>query len=336
MVAIRASDLGRFAARDGHTKRLVLIYGPDEGGVRMRADQIVESYKKLANGSLEKLAFDAETLNADPGKLMDEAQAFSMFSSSRIIVVTNSGKLAKSIWQNALATVDLQTPVILLADELAKTSPLRQAFEESAHAGALACYPPSRAEIQSVIEARVSAVGLTITAAAASALTDLVGTDMALTERELDKLLLYCHGQVAVEVDDVAVMLIDTSELGPSEAIDRAFEGKLEQVESATLRCFAEGLAPSGLIALALGHAGMLRRLAMAGSNLEAAFRAERIFFKRQDRIRSQIKLWTLDHLSRAIETLAQAQAQMRKTPAIEDTITVRALWSIALASRRR
>lgn len=336
MVAIRASELGRFAAREGQTKRLILIYGPDEGGVRMRADQLVEGYSKLANGSLEKLAFEAEVLNADPGKLMDEAQAFSMFSSSRIVVVSNAGKLAKSIWQNALATPDLQTPIILLADELAKTSPLRQAFEESPHAGALACYAPSRAEIQSVIEARVSSAGLTITAAAASALTDLVGTDMALTERELDKLLLYCHGQVTIEVDDVAVMLVDTSELGPSEAIDRAFEGKLEQVESATLRCFAEGLAPSGLIALALSHAGMLRRLAMAGSNLEAAFRAERIFFKRQERIRSQIKLWTLDHLSRAIETLAQAQAQMRKTPAIEDTITVRALWSIALASRRR
>lgn len=336
MVALRASEIPRFTGRDCLSRRLFLIFGPDEGGVRMRADQIAATFAKQSKDSLERLDFEAEALNTDPGKLMDEAQAFSMFSASRLITISSAGKLSKALWSLLLETSGLETPVLLLADELAKTAAIRTAFESHDQAVAIACYPASRAEIQALIEERVKASGLGITAAAAAALGDLVGSDLALTERELEKLILYCHGRVAIEVDDVATMLVDTSELGPAEAIDRAFEGKLEEVESATLRCFAEGIAPSGLIAMALGHAGLLRRLAMAGGNLEAAFRTERIYFKRQDRIRTQHKLWPIDQLGRAIDILAQTQAQMRRTPAIEETVTVRALWSIALASRRR
>lgn len=337
MVAIRSSDVARFAQKDCLQRRAILVFGPDEGGVRIRTDQIVAAYTRQANGSLERLDLDTETINADPGRLMDEAQAFSMFAASRIIIVTGAGKLAKSVWSHLLASAnDLAACILLVADDLGKASALRTAFEESSHAAALACYPPSRAEIQDLVENRVRAAGLTITAAAAAAFIDLVGTDMALTERELDKLLLYCHGGVTIEVDDVATTMVDTSEMGPSEAIDRAFEGKLEQVEAATLRCFADGLAASGLVSLALAHVSLLRRLAMAGNQIDGAFRAERIFFKRQDRIRSQIRQWPIDQLNRALEILAQAQGQMRKTPALEETIVVRALWSIALASRRR
>lgn len=336
MVAIRPSEFGRFTTRDCLSKRLILIFGPDEGGVRMRADQIMAAFAAQARGSIERTDLDADTINADPGKLMDEALSFSMFSSSRLILVENAGKLSKAVWTHALATPDLQAPILFLADELSKSSPIRTAFEASSNAAALACYPPSRAEVQAFVEDRIKSAGLSMTAAAAAAFTDLVGSDFALTERELDKLLLYCHGKVAVEVDDVATMLVDTSEIGPSEAIDRAFEGKLEEVETAAHRCFAEGMAASGLIALAMAHAGLLRRLALAGSNLDAAVKAERLFFKRQDRIRQQVRSWPIDHLARAVETLAQAQAQMRRIPALEDTIAVRALWSIALASRRR
>lgn len=336
MVAIRPSELPRFTSRDCLAKRAFLIFGPDEGGVRIRADQIIASFVGQSRNSLERLEFDAETLNGDPGKLMDEAQAFSMFSANRLITVSGAGKLSKAIWSLVLATSGLETPILFLADELAKNSPIRTAFEQHQGAVAIACYPASRSEIQALIEERVKASGLSITAAASAALCDLVGSDLGLTSREIEKLILYCHGRVAIELDDVATMLIDTSELGPAEAIDRAFEGKLEEVESATLRCFAEGIAPSGLISMALGHASLLRRLAMASGNMEVAFRNERIFFKRQDRIRRQHKLWPIDQLGRAIDILAQTQAQMRKTPAIEETVTVRALWSIALASRRR
>jgi DNA polymerase-3 subunit delta len=336
MVAIRPSDLPRFTKQDCLSKKLILVFGPDEGGVRMRAGQIIAAYNGLYGGSLERIDFDSDALNASPGRLMDEAQAFSMFSSGRLILVTGAGKLSKSIWANALETTTHETPVLFLADELAKGSAIRTAFEQAENAAAIACYPASRGEVQALIQERVKAAHLNITAAASAALSDLVGSDLALTDRELEKLILYCDGQVAIEVDDVATMLIDSSELGPAEAIDRAFEGQLEQVEAMAIRCFADGVAPSGLIALALNHAFMLRRLAVAENQIDAAFRAERIFYKRQDRIRSQQRLWTIDHLVRAIETLAQAQLQMRKTPAIEETIAIRALWSIALASRRR
>jgi DNA polymerase-3 subunit delta len=88
---------------------------------------------------------------------------------------------------------------------------------------------------------------------------------------------------------------------------------------------------------MALNHALMLRRLAVArqAGGFDTAFRNERVFFRRQDRVRNQSQTWDQRALTRAIDTLAVAQEQSRRTPALEDAIAIRALWSIALAARR-
>ena len=232
----------------------------------------------------------------------------------------------------------LDSTVIFQADDLAKTSPLRGALEQSGHAAAIACYPPSRQDLQELIDSQARAAGLSITPVARAYLADLLGSDFALSEMEIDKLILYCRGQIAIDVADIDAMIMDSSDQAGSEPIDRAFEGKLEEIEAVALRSFREGINASGLVALALNHAILLKRLALSKQNgsLDTAMRNERIFFRRQDRIRNQTSRWDLPMLAKAIDTLATAQEQTRRTPALEETVAVRALWSIALASRRR
>lgn len=338
MTTIRPGDITRFAASGCKTTPLILVHGPDEGAVRTRVRAIAATLLGPDADSLSLLDLEAETINADPGRLLDEANAIAMFGGKRVILVSHAGKLQKAAWQPLLEVPPLDSTIIFQADDLAKTAPLRVALEQSGHAAAIACYPPSRQDLQELIDSQARAAGLSITPVARAYLADLLGADFALSEMEIEKLILYCRGQIAIDVADIDAMIMDSSDQAGSEPIDRAFEGKLEDIEAVALRSFREGINASGLVALALNHAILLKRLALSkqNSSLDTAMRNERIFFRRQDRIRNQASRWDLPMLVKAIDTLATAQEQTRKTPALEETVAVRALWSIALASRRR
>lgn len=338
MAIIRPGDIQRFITSGCKSTALILVHGPDEGSVRTRVRAMVSTLSGPDADAMSVLDLDAEALNADPGRLQDEANAISMFGGKRILVVGHAGKLSKSIWQAVVDVPPIDSTVIFQADELTKTSPLRVALEQSASAMAITCYPPSRQDLQELIDARAREAGLSITPVARAYLSDLLGADFALSEMEIEKLVLYCQGQLVIDVADIDAMIADSSDQSGSEPIDRAFDGKLEEIEAVALRSFREGINASGLLALSLNHALLLRRLAIARSmgSIETAMRSERIFFRRQDRVRNQAMRWDLPMLGKAIDTLAVAQEQTRRTPALEETIAVRALWSIALASRRR
>jgi DNA polymerase III subunit delta len=338
MAIIRPGDIARFVASGCKTVPLVLVYGPDEGSVRTRVRAMVTALLGPEADSLNLLDLEADTVNADPARLLDEANAIAMFGGKRVILVSHAGKLQKSAWQPLLEVPPLDSTVIFQADDLAKTSPLRVTLEQSGSGAAIACYPPSRQDVQDLIDTQARSAGLSITPVARAYLADLLGADFALAEGEIEKLVLYCRDQIAIDVADIDAMITDSSDQAGSEPIDRAFEGKLEEIEAVALRSFREGINASGLLALALNHAMLLKRLALSKMNgsLDSAIRAERIFFRRQDRIRNQTARWDLSMLTKAIETLAAAQEQTRRTPALEETVAVRALWSVALGSRRR
>jgi DNA polymerase-3 subunit delta len=255
-----------------------------------------------------------------------------------VISVSSAGRLGKTAWQSLVETPPLDSVVLFLGDDLAKSAPLRIALEQSPHGAAIACYAASRQDIIGQIEARTRAAGLAVTPAARALLTELLGGDAALTDAEIDKLIIYCHGRISIEIEDVEALVTDSSDLNGSEPIDRAFEGKLEDIEAVALRSFREGINPAALLSIALNHAMVLRRLAFArpSGGLEHAIRSERIHFRRADRVRLQSQAWDNAQIARAVDVLSTAQDQARRAPSLDETIAIRALWSIALASRRR
>lgn len=337
MSVIRAGDVRRFVATGCRETSLILVFGPDEGSVRVRARDIRNTILGAKADDLARVDFDAESINADPVRLLDEANAIGLFGDKRVITVTSAGKLRKEAWQPLLDAPPRSVTVLLLAEDLSKSAPLRVAFEKSADAAAIACYAPSHQDILELIDARVREAGLTITPTARSYLAELLGSDLALSENEIDKLILYCRDRLVIDVADIDTLVTDSSNLSGTDPVDLAFEGKLEEIEHVALRSFREGINPSGLILLAINHAMLLKKLLNnAHGSLDSALKSEGVFFRRIDRVRSQVNRWDSPMLNRAIETLASAQLQSRKVPALEEIIVIRALWSLALASRRR
>lgn len=338
MATVRPGDVQQFIEGGGRAAPIVLVFGPDEGLVRTRIRSLAQAVLGVEHDQMLLVEFDADELNSDPSRLLDEANAISMFGGKRAIIIRHAGKLSKATWQPVLEVPPLDSIILLQAEDLAKTSPLRVAVEASHSFYAITCYPPSASDLQGIIEEKCRRAGLSITPVARAALIELLGADFALSESEIDKLILYCHGQISVDTGDIDACIVDSSEAGNTSAIDCAFEGRIEDIDGEATKSFRDGINPSGLLALALNHAILLKRLAEAyrAGGLDAAMRAERIFFRRQDRVKAQAQRWALPMLTRVIDTLASAQETSRRHAVIEEAIIVRTLWSVAMASRRR
>lgn len=338
MAIIRPAEIDRFIARAGHGPKIILLFGPDEGAVRLKGRDFATAFLGSDTDPMSRVEFEAEALNNDPARLADEAHAVSMFGDKRAILIRQAGRLSKPIWQALFDNPAPEAAVILMADELAKSSPLRVAAESNVQVAAIACYLPSVAEIDTAIATRCSAAGMTVSPEARAALAELLGADQALSESEVDKLILYCQGKSRIDIEDIEQVVADSSAGAGSEPLDLAFEGQLPAIETAAARCFRDGLSPAGLISMSLGHVLVLRRLVQARQegNFDLAVKQERLHFKREARVRRQAQNWSIAALARALDTLSQAQNHGRMTASLEDTIAVRALWAVSLAARRR
>jgi DNA polymerase-3 subunit delta len=338
MAVIRPGDADRFIAKAGQGPRVLLLFGPDEGSVRLKARAFAQNFLGTHADPMSLLEFEAEALNADPARLADEAYAISMFGDRRAILVRHAGKLSKPIWQAVIESPPPDTAIIFLADELAKSSAIRVASESSDHVAVIACYMPSLGEIATAIEEQCRASGISIDHRAKSALSELLGADQALSRGEIEKLILFCQGKASIEIEDIEDIVADSSASAGAEPIDLAFEGQLSSIEIAAARSFREGLSAAGLISMGLAHVQVLRRLVAARNDggFDAALKQERLHFKRESRIRKQAEAWSMPGLARALDTLSQAQSQGRATSSLEETVAIRALWAVALAARRR
>ena len=87
MVALRGKDIDAFLARPDAGRPIILLYGPDAGLVRERADALIASAVDDPNDPFSLVRLDGDDLSAEPSRLVDEAMTIPMFGGRRAIRV---------------------------------------------------------------------------------------------------------------------------------------------------------------------------------------------------------------------------------------------------------
>src|SRR4051812_50206600 len=87
MVALRGKDIDTFLARPDPGRPIILLYGPDAGLVRERAEALIASAVDDPNDPFSLVRLDGDELSAEPSRLVDEAMTIPMFGGRRAIRV---------------------------------------------------------------------------------------------------------------------------------------------------------------------------------------------------------------------------------------------------------
>jgi DNA polymerase-3 subunit delta len=341
LVALRGKDIDAFLARPDPGRPIILLYGPDAGLVRERADALLASAVDDPNDPFSLVKLDGDELSAEPSRLVDEAMTVPLFGGRRAIRV-RAGSRSFAGGVDTLADLPLKDcRIVIEAGELRPESPLRKACERAKTAVAIACYPDGDRELSKLIDDELRIANLHIAPDARATLMALLGGDRQASRNELRKLTLYAHGSGEVTLDDVMAVVADASELKLDPIVDGAFAGKPDLVESEFAKAMVAGTYPGVIISAAQRQAAWLHKSALAVAEgtpvptlLEGGF--PRLHFSRKSAVETALRNLTAARLALIIDLLAAAALDMRKQPAIAAAIAQRALLSIAANAKRR
>jgi DNA polymerase-3 subunit delta len=79
VVALRGREIDAFLARPDPGRPIILLYGPDAGLVRERADALLASAVDDPTDPFSLVRLDGDELAAEPSRLVDEAMTIPLF-----------------------------------------------------------------------------------------------------------------------------------------------------------------------------------------------------------------------------------------------------------------
>ena len=337
---IKSSDADRTAKNPPKGLIAALVYGPDAGLARERAETLLKTVVDDLTDPFRVSDLDDATLSTDPARLSDEAAAISMLGGRRVVRVRGASNTLAPLFETFLDDPKGDALVVVEAGDLAKGSALRKVFEAADNAAAIPCYGDTIRDLPDVVRDALRAEGLSISGEALADAAARLGSDRGVTRRELEKLALYCRGQKEVRLDDVRAAMGDEAEARSDEACDAAGLGDLKKLDLALERLWAADMSPVAVVRQAMGHFQKLLAVGaeMArGDSIDFAIKKLRppLHFSRLNAFKIQAQRWSEAKLLDALDLLLEAEAMCKTTAVPAEAVLGRALFNVAAMAKK-
>jgi DNA polymerase-3 subunit delta len=340
MVALKASDIDKFMARPDPARPIVLVFGPDAGLVRERAEALIRVSIDDPKDPFQLARLDGDDLASEPTRLVEEANTIPLFGGRRAVWVKGGSRNFAPAVEALIGASSPDCRVVIEAGDLRRSAPLRVLCERAKNAVALPCYADGERDLVRLIDTEMREAGLTISAEARAALVPLLGGDRLASRHEIGKLALFARGKAEVGIDDVMAVVADASTLALDGLIDAAFAGRTGELEVQLGKARTAGTSPGTIVSAALRQVSQLHRARLAienGASISDAAGTLQPFvhFSRKAAVEAALKSWTSARLARAMAQLAEATLEQRRQTSMAEAIAQRALLSLAVNARR-
>ena len=333
---IAPREAERFLREPDPDVRAVLIYGPDGGLVRERAEALHRTVVGDPTDPFRTAELTPADLKDGPARLTDEAAALSMTGGRRAVRLRAADDGLTPVLQEFLADTPGEALVIVEAGDLSARSPLRKIFEGAKTGAAVPCYRDDERSLSRIIDESLRTHGLTASPDARAYLAANLGGDRQLTRQELDKLALY-KGPAGgtVELEDAQAIVGDSAERSLEDLAYAVADGNLGELERTLQRSFREGAQPIAVVRAVARHLQRLHLVAgqaAGGAPSDQAIGQLRppVFWKLKERFKDQAAGWPPRALARALQRLLDAEMASKQTGAPAQVVCARALLETA------
>ena len=342
---IKPAGANGFIAKPPSDIRVFLLFGPDEGLVRERADALERQAVPDPNDPFRLADLDGAAVNSDAALLYDEATALAFGGGQRAVRVRRlTGRIAEAVIDMIRNPVG-DARIILEAPGANKGSAIVAAAIGSAAAAAVPCYHDESRTLRVLVTEAMTEAGLQPGPGVVDFVTDRAGGDRALTRREIEKLALFVgagsgQAQKPVDLAQAQAVIGDTALLTLDSLVDAVFEGRMEDIERMLQRVRQEGIASGSILRAMASHAARLMRFrGLVQGGLDPATAARRVkppvHFSRRRNVERQARM-SSKTLSAIMCRLAEGERLTRRSEVPDEGVCDRALTGVAAAVRRR
>ena len=342
MVAIKNAQIQALLSNPPSRYDAYLIYGPDRGLVRERADQLIASLDKKYQHNSELIRLVDEDLSVNPDRLLLELKMISMFGERKILRLIAGPKLNPTHIKQLLLETPFEADLIIEAGDVKKSSSLCKTFEAAKNAATIACYVDNVRGIKALVGDVLQQFGLTIEGEAERLLISRLGGDRALSRQEIERLALYALGQKTITIEHVDKVTGNVSNLQLDHIITSTLLGQIHHSLTQLDRLVATGTAPSAVFTMLLRHMHQLHKAAsdlMHGQTMQQVVTGQRppLYFERRDNFIKQLEIWPADKLAYGIQKIQQVltEARARANPALEKCALEQLLIGLSQQAKR-
>ncbi|MEQ8229043.1 MAG: DNA polymerase III subunit delta [Rhodospirillales bacterium] len=327
-----------FLDNPGEDVAAVLIYGPDHGLVRERADRLIRAVAGAGDDPFRVASLTESDIADDAERLASERAALAFGGGRRAIRIDGGDKLAPAV-ERALDVAG-DGVVVIVGGELPARSKLRKLCEGAKTAAAVPCYADDTRATEQVVREALTAANLTIGREALAYLSENLGNDRLVSRRELEKLVLYmADAGPEVTLADAQACVGDNAGRG-TDAVTRALAGG---DVPALLRDYASALdLGDGAIGMLRAAQRMFQRLHLAAGDVARGSRPEQavenlrppVFFKEKPLFINALRSWPPARLGTALEILTEAERACKSGLGPDEVICERAFIRLARLAR--
>ncbi|MEX2618519.1 MAG: DNA polymerase III subunit delta [Alphaproteobacteria bacterium] len=315
--------------------RAILVYGPDTGLVRERADILARTVVADIADPFLVAELSPSQLRDIPTLIADEAAAIALTGGRRVVRIREGTDAIAVPLEQFLEDSPGDALVIVQAGDINPRAALRKIFEAAPNAAAIPCYVDDERALERVIRDTLAAEKIRVTPDAMAYLCANLGADRGLSRSELEKLALYAGPGTEVTLADAAAAVGNSSALSLDNVVMAAAGGDAMAADRALTRSYQEGVNPVTVLRALARH---LIRLQLARAHIDSgaapdvAVKAIRppIFFKAVPSFLSQLRGWNMGRLAQALSLVLEAEQQCKRTGAPAESLCSRVTLQIS------
>jgi DNA polymerase-3 subunit delta len=344
-VKASARDAAARIAQPDSALRAWLIYGPDRGLVRERANALVNKLLADPDDPFAVTRFTDEDMKADPAALADSMAALSLMGGERLVRVqlaseAGGAPVAAFLKDYEAGKAAAEAWMVVEAGDLKPAGKLRKAFEPAKQALAIPCYVETGRGLAEFAEEALAAEGLTLAADARARLLPLIEGDRGIARSEIDKLILYkgpkglrAEGEDSVTLEDVEACAAAGGDGALDRIVDSAMSGAVKPADAGWSRARAGGASGVGLVRAIQRRIDQLLEIQINGYDAALRLGAPRYPPGRPD-VERQASLWTARALDQARQAAFDAERQMKRSGSPAELIAGDLLLKLALRAQ--
>ena len=327
-------------ARPDPAIRAYLIYGPDRGLVRERADRLAAAVLEDPDDPFAISQLTDEDIKADPAALADAMTAMSLTGGARLVRLRISNEsggapAAEFIKDLDAGKASAEAVLIIEAGDLTPRGKLRKTIEPSKTALSAPCYADDVRSLGELVDAALQEEGLRLDPDARAAWLPRLEGDRALARGEIEKMILFKGLRAQREGDDVIMPAdIEAVAAGQGEAVldavtGPALEGLVPDADSAYARALSGGASPVGVLRALQRRLEQISALHAGGETAAMRTGAPR-FGPAQAQFKRQSMIWAGKRLDKARDLAFQAERRVKRSGAPAEALVGELLLSLS------
>ena len=311
----------------------ILLYGPNQGLIRENIIKIRNIFKLR---DTEEITFTGKTVHEHPESLIDHVQMISMFNNEKIIFIENPIDQNIDLFQNIFEDLPDKILIIVITNNLKKTSKIRKFFEDSNQYISCANYEDDLKINSQQINELEKSINKVFDKDTKNYLNQNLSSDRMISKNEIEKItLLFSNTNEEPKLEKIQSVFNDNADLGLNKISQLVFSGNPNGVSIFLNKIFDEGINSVAIIRTILTYVQRIETTQIAlkkTDDFDMAIRGLKppVFWKDKDLFKLHCKKWPISETVSNFSLLVETELKCKNDYQLTNILCERALIKIA------